>query len=152
MQSVSFVNLETMKRYETKSSFRREARIVVLQSLCESDLVDHDLMAVLWRRIEESDIPDAYHEFAYDLVMEVFENCFEVDNMIVAHAPSWPLNQMAVVDRNVLRMAITEIKWRKDIPNGVAVNEAVELAKIFGSETSPGFVNGVLGSLIGSRN
>ena len=139
-----------MERYRSKSSFRREARIVVLQSLCESDLVDHDLMTVLFRRIEESDIPDAYHEFAYDLVMEVFENCSEVDNMIMTHAPSWPLNQMAVVDRNVLRLAITEIKWSKDIPHGVAVNEAVELAKTFGSETSPGFVNGVLGSLIGS--
>ena len=84
--------------------------------------------------------------------MEVFENCAEVDNMIMAHAPSWPLNQMAVVDRNVLRMAITEIKCRKDIPHGVAVNEAVELAKIFGSETSSGFVNGLLASLIGSRS
>ena len=69
MQSVSFVNLETMERHESKPSFRREARIVVLQSLCESDLVDHDLMAVLWRRIEESDIPVAYLVFAYDLVM-----------------------------------------------------------------------------------
>ena len=133
-----------------KSSFRREARIVVLQSLCESDLVNHDLMTVLFRRIEESDIPDAYHEFAYDLVMEVFENCSEADNIIMSHAPSWPLHQMAVVDRNVLRLAITEIKWRKDIPHGVAVNEAVELAKTFGSEMSPGFVNGVLGSWIGS--
>jgi len=133
-----------------KSSFRREARIVVLQSLCESDLVNHDLMTVLFRRIEESDIPDAYHEFAYDLVMEVFENCSEVDNIIMSHAPSWPLHQMAVVDRNVLRLAITEIKWSKGIPHGVAVNEAVELAKTFGSEMSPRFVNGVLGSWIGS--
>ena len=141
-----------MERYGSKPSFRREARIVVLQSLCESDLVDHDLMAVLWRRIDESDLPDGYHEFAYGLVMEVFENCSEVDNMIMAHAPSWPLNQMAVVDKNVLRLAITEIKWRRDIPHGVTVNEAVELAKTFGSETSPGFVNGVLGSVIGSSN
>jgi N utilization substance protein B len=107
-------------------------------------------MTVLFRRIEESDIPDAYHEFAYDLVMEVFENCSEVDNIIMSHAPSWPLHQMAVVDRNVLRLAITEIKWSKGIPHGVAVNEAVELAKTFGSEMSPRFVNGVLGSWIGS--
>jgi N utilization substance protein B len=76
----------------------------------------------------------------------------EIDTMISALAPNWPIDQLASVDRNVLRVAIFEIISGVDTPPKVAVNEAVELAKTFGSESSPKFVNGVLGSVLAARN
>ena len=78
----------------------------------------------------------------------MLENLQQLDNMIITYAPSWPINQMPVVDRNLLRMAIGEIEWVSSTPNKVVVNEAVEIAKIFGSDRSPSFVNGVLGSFL----
>jgi N utilization substance protein B len=71
-----------------------------------------------------------------------------LDTVIHKYAPAWPVDQLSVVDRNVIRIALFELLFRKDTPRKAAVNEAVELAKVFGSESSARFVNGVLGSII----
>jgi N utilization substance protein B len=74
---------------------------------------------------------------------------FRVKPPIIAkYAPEWPVDQLAVIDRNILRMALYELQYNEDVPIKVAINEAVELAKIFGSDTSPRFVNGVLGAFM----
>ena len=86
--------------------------------------------------------------FAHNLVEGVLNNQTEIDTIISDFAPSWPITQMAIVDRNILRMAIYEMILGGDTPPKVAINEAVELAKVFGSDSSPRFVNGVLGSVM----
>jgi len=129
------------------ASSRRRSRVFVLQALYETDTVHHDISAILEDSLGNKDLLKSDREFALEVVQGVLANREELDNIIVAMAPSWPLKQMAVVDRNILRFAIYEMtKWRKS-PHKVAINEAVELAKRFGSENSQKFVNGVLGSV-----
>jgi N utilization substance protein B len=77
----------------------------------------------------------------------VTENREWLDGYIARYAPEWPVEQIAIIDRNILRIAIFEILARSDTPLKVAINEAVELAKTFGSDSAPRFVNGVLGTL-----
>ena len=127
---------------------RRRTRGVVLQILYEADAVRHDPLEVLRDKADEGALLPAAENFALALVEGVFANREELDKLITGFAPSWPINQMAIVDRNVLRMAIYEIMFGGDTPPKVAINEAVELAKVFGTESSPKFVNGVLGSLM----
>ena len=86
-------------------------------------------------------------EFAYKLLNGVLEYQKGMDSLISRYAPEWPLDQMAVIDRNVLRIAIFEFLVDTETPVKVAINEAVELAKIYGSDSSPRFINGVLGAL-----
>ncbi|MBT3363670.1 MAG: transcription antitermination factor NusB [Chloroflexi bacterium] len=126
---------------------RRKSRIIALQSLFEVDAVGHNPEPALDRLIEESSLPDESAAFTRQLVRDVLDNKDSIDVIIQKHAPAWPINQMAVVDRNILRIAICEIKVIGSVPIKVAINEAVELAKAFGSDTSPKFVNGVLGSV-----
>jgi N utilization substance protein B len=130
---------------------RREARLLVLQSLCEADSVRHDAGDVFARLIEESQIRENVRRFSSDLVSNVLVNRTELDSIITTYAKAWPLSQMALVDRNLLRMSIAEILWGSDAPHAAVINEAVELAKVFGSEGSPRFVNGVLGALLKSN-
>jgi N utilization substance protein B len=105
-------------------------------------------MEVLERQMEEQGHSRGAEDFARTLISGVLANSEEIDNIITAFAPNWPVNQMAIIDRNILRMAIYEIRIGDDTPPKVAVNEAVELAKVFGSDSSPKFVNGVLGSVM----
>ncbi len=86
-------------------------------------------------------------EFASLLVHGVIEHQDRIDSMIARFAPEWPLDQMAVIDRNVLRIAIYEFLVDGSTPVKVAINEAVELAKTYGSDSAPRFINGVLGTL-----
>lgn len=90
--------------------------------------------------------------FAMELVKGTVEHSQEIDGLIAKFAPAWPVEQIPVVDRNILRMAIFEMIFHKATPPKVVINEAVELAKTFGSESSPRFVNGVLGSLAGQHS
>ncbi len=85
--------------------------------------------------------------FAESIVEGVIENLDEIDKTIEKYAPEWPLDQITIVDRNVLRIGIFELKYNPDIPPKVAINEAIELAKGFGGESSGKFVNGVLGAI-----
>ena len=133
--------------YKSPISSRREARVLVLQALCEYDSVGHDAKEVLERAFNEYKSENNSHIFAGDIVANVLENFASMDTIISELAPEWPLMQIAIVDRNILRMAIAELVWCKDkVPEKAVLNEAVELAKRFGSESSPSFVNGVLGS------
>ncbi|HNY83797.1 MAG TPA: transcription antitermination factor NusB [Anaerolineaceae bacterium] len=128
---------------------RTLARVVALQTLYELDLTNHSLGITLEDRAMENDLEENQYEFAMALVRGVRENSQKLDELITAHAPEWPLDQVAVVDRNILRMALWELAIYKKTPLKVGINEAVELAKSFGTDSSPRFVNGVLGSLAG---
>ncbi len=86
-------------------------------------------------------------EFAYKLLNGVLEHQIGMDKLITRYAPEWPVEQMAVIDRNILRIAIFEFLVDDETPVKVAINEAVELAKLYGSDSAPRFINGVLGSL-----
>ena len=127
---------------------RRQARAVALQVLFELDMTQHDPEDVLGWALDESTLAPAGVAFTRRLVGGVRAHQQALDDRIRQLAPAWPLHQLAVVDRNLLRVATFEITIEKEISPKVAINEAVELAKLFGSESSPRFVNGVLGSVV----
>jgi N utilization substance protein B len=126
---------------------RRRARAVALQVLYELDSVGHDVESVLAHLLGGSGLSGEDADFARRLVGGVVENREQIDEHIRRFAPAWPLEQIPVVDRNILRLAIFEILLDNSVPVKVAINEAVELAKKFGSDSSSRFVNGVLGSV-----
>ena len=126
---------------------RRRARRLTLETLFEYDLANHDPIKVLRRRLEEQPLESSGVSFATKLINGVQEYQDRMDQLITRFAPEWPLEQMAVIDRNILRMAIFEFLIDQETPVKVAINEAVELAKIYGSDSAPRFINGVLGSL-----
>ena len=130
---------------------RRRTRAAVLQALYETDTARHDAAHALEDQMGFLDLDDSGRAFAHRIVDGVLANREEIDKIIAEFASAWPISQMAVVDRNILRIAVYEIMVGADTPPRVAVNEAVELAKRFGSETAPGFVNGVLGSVTAAR-
>jgi N utilization substance protein B len=127
---------------------RRQARSVALQSLFEIDSVGHNQEEVIRRRIDDEGLTDDGAQFAASLVHGVEEYRQQLDLIIGKYAPEWPVDQLAIVDRNILRMALYELQHVGDVPIKVAVNEAVELAKVFGSDTAPRFINGVLGAFL----
>ena len=95
---------------------------------------------------EDERLPGSVIEFARNLLTGVSKSRLGLDNVIIRYAPAWPVSQLPVVDRNILRIALFELIYTPGTPRKTAINEAVELAKIFGSESSARFVNGVLGS------
>ena len=126
---------------------RTRARSVALQALYEIDIAGHPPGAVLEERISEAELDDNLAGFARQIVSGVFPLTGQLDHFIAQHAPEWPLDQIAIIDRNILRIALWEIAVSDQTPIKVAINEAIELGKTFGSESTPRFVNGVLGSL-----
>ena len=126
---------------------RRRARIVALQALFEADNSNHEPMKSLQRIIESQRTGKAPAAFAAELVQAVIERRDEIDGRIAKVAPAWPVDQLSAVDRNILRLAISEMLGDNGTPVRAAINEAVELAKTFGSEKSSSFVNGVLGTI-----
>ncbi len=127
---------------------RRQAREIALQALYEMDCTDHSPDTALAHLIEEHHPSAQTIEFATTLVRGVRECRHQLDQIIAKHAPEWPVDQLAAVDRNILRIALYELHHVDDVPIKVAINEAVELAKTFGSDTAPRFVNGVLGAFM----
>ena len=136
------------RTHEKAFHSRRTTRVAALQTLCEVDSVDHTLDEVLAYARQSWSFSEPASRFLGRLVKGVLENIGEIDNIISEFAPSWPISQMAIVDRNLLRMGIYEISMGSETPPKVAINEAVEMAKAFGSESSPRFVNGVLGAVM----
>ena len=126
---------------------RRRARRVTLEALYEWDIADHLAGEALQHRLDDNPMASSGVEFASCLVQGVVEHQPEMDVLISRYAPEWPLDQMAVIDRNILRIAIYEFLMSDETPIKVAINEAVELAKIYGADSSPRFINGVLGTL-----
>jgi N utilization substance protein B len=125
---------------------RRQARIVAFQTLFEVDLVHHNPETVLCNRLEDTPLPEDGAAFARQLVAGVVSHRDRVDQLITMAAPQWPLQQMAKADVNILRLAVYELSTGT-VPLKVVINEAVELAKTYGGESSPRFVNGVLGTV-----
>jgi len=126
---------------------RTRARGVALQALYELDVTNHPVGTVLIERTASSELDDELVLFFRSIVLGVWPIRQELDSFISEHAPDWPLDQVAIIDRNILRIALWEFAVADDIPLKVAINEAVELAKTYGSDSAPRFVNGVLGSL-----
>jgi len=126
---------------------RRRARAAALQVLYEIDSTGHQPEAVLARCLEAVNFSEENRQFVRGLLHGVMLHRKEIDRYIERFAPAWPLGQMAVIDRNILRLAIFEILFDNIVSEKIAINEAVELAKRFGSGNSWKFVNGVLGSV-----
>lgn len=129
---------------------RHLARTIALQTLFQWDFHGKDpvrLPNILQRNLKEfaPDFADA--PFAHTICQGVADHGSDIDTLIVQYAPQWPLEQITMVDRNVLRIGIYELKYAPDIPPKVAINEAIELAKTFGGDSSGRFVNGVLGAI-----
>lgn len=127
---------------------RTRARALALQVLYETDLSAHLPGDVLKTRLEETTLPQDLAEFARGIIFGVLPIREHLDRVIAKYAPEWPLDQMAAIDRNILRMACWEFAISRETPVKVAINEAVELAKLYGSDSTARFVNGVLGTLV----
>ena len=135
------------------ASNRHLGRVIVLQSLYEYECrtlandPEVDLDVIIAKNIEPYEGTLGDTEFVYDLTHKVVENFDTLDKTLAPMAPEWPISAIAAIDRNVLRMGLYELSECQDtVPPKVAINEAVELAKAFGSESSSRFVNGVLGT------
>jgi N utilization substance protein B len=126
---------------------RHKARTIALQALYEVDAVARRPEAVTERLLAEAGLTEENNDFVRGLVKGTLKNREEIDRTIQKHAPAWPVDQIAIIDRNILRLAIFEILFDNKVPVNVAVSEAVELAKTFGSEKSSRFINGVLGTV-----
>lgn len=128
---------------------RHLSRTVAMQSLYEWDLNGSkgNLEEITKRNIANFAPGLDDPKFIYDLISGVKEHQAEIDAVIEKTAPEWPLDQITITDRNILRLGIYELQYSKEVPPKVAINEAVELGKTFGGESSGKFVNGVLGTL-----
>ena len=130
---------------------RRKARIIALRALYELDCTKHEPEEVLAHLTAEHEFPQETLSFSRELVQGVLQNKSELDALIGKFAPAFPPEQMSIIDRNVLRLAIFEILFDDKTPLKVAINEAIELAQEFGGDSSPRFINGVLGSITTQR-
>ncbi|MBT4722418.1 transcription antitermination factor NusB [Candidatus Falkowbacteria bacterium] len=131
-------------------SNRHLARTIAMQSLFEWDYKgkDTEMIDEIVKYCFGSFAPEyGDHSFSEKLVKGVMSNLRKIDAIITKYAPEWPIEQITTVDRNILRIGIYELKFDPDIPSKVAINEAIEIAKTFGGESSGKFVNGVLGSI-----
>ena len=126
---------------------RTRARSLALQVLYEADIAKHPPADIYKLRLEEMPLSDDLSDFARQIVFGVLPLTDTLDEYIAKYAPEWPLDQIAAIDRNILRMALWEFAVHHETPIKVAINEAVELAKHYGSDSAPRFVNGVLGAL-----
>jgi N utilization substance protein B len=126
---------------------RHKARMIALQALYEIDSVGRRAETAVERLLAEAGLSEANNELVRELVSGTIHHREEIDGNIHKFAPAWPVEQIAMVDRNILRLAIFEILFDNKVPVKVAVSEAVELAKTFGSDNSSRFVNGVLGAV-----
>lgn len=127
---------------------RTKARAIALQALYEYDLTGHPVGVILINRFQEDEQEAKSVKFTEEIVLGVYPFILKLDEIIAHYAPEWPLDQVASIDRNIIRIALWEFAVKKCTPIKVAINEAVELGKIYGSDSTPRFVNGVLGSLV----
>lgn len=131
---------------------RTKARFVALQVLYEIDMTGHPPGIVIEERLQDETLEHNLSDFVREIVQGVLPIAEKLDLVIAQHAPEWPMDQVAVIDRNILRIALWEFAVKECTPTKVAINEAVELAKLVGSDSTPRFVNGVLGSLSSRQN
>ena len=140
-----------MKQRQPRAG-RHPARRVALQTLFEIDFNRADPKETWERGAFRAGLTETAGAFAWQLIEGVLEHRKDLDEEIQQLAPEFPVSQMAAVDRNVLRIALYELRVLGDAPAAAILDEAVELAKLFGSEAAPKFVNGVLGTAVGGRN
>jgi transcription antitermination protein NusB len=132
---------------------RTKARCIALQVLYETDQIETHLPGeIIAQRLEETPLEKKLDKFVEQIVFGVLPIRDKLDEFIVVHAPEWPLDQVAIIDRNILRIALWEFAVYGKTPLKVAINEAIELAKEYGSDSAPRFVNGVLGSIATKEN
>jgi N utilization substance protein B len=131
---------------------RTKARSLALQVLYEFDITGHLPGTIFEYRVSEMDLDERLVEFSRSIIFGVIPLIQKLDSVISEHASEWPLDQVAIIDRNILRIALWEFAVSKSTPLKVAINEAVELSKVYGSDSTPRFVNGVLGSLAAHEN
>lgn len=127
--------------------YRRKAREYALQMLYQHD-VSHDFEHLLDGFWSSKDVPENVKEFTNNIVEGVIKNLSLIDGKINQSASNWSIDRMAVVDRNILRMATYELLFINDIPVKVTINEAIEIAKRYGGEDSSSFVNGILDRIL----
>jgi transcription antitermination protein NusB len=135
-------------------SNRHLARTLAMQTLYQWDFLDKhsDKVDGMIRYVREEFAPDFDdHDFVETTVLGVIEHVEEVDGELNKFATDWPVKTMTLIDRNILRIGVYELIYNEDIPSKVAINEAIEIAKAFGGETSGKFVNGVLGAIYKNR-
>lgn len=130
---------------------RHTSRTLAMQTLYEWDFNRYDAaqLTELYEHNREEFASEGFDDdgFAQSIIDGVIKNQKEIDSLIIEYAPEWPLEQITTVDRNILRMGIYELMFTPDIPSKVAIDEAIELAKTYGGESSGKFVNGVLGAI-----
>lgn len=131
---------------------RRLGRVIALQALFQIDAVGHDPAASVAAPAVEHNASAEARAFATHIVEGVLEHLGAIDALIQEAAPQWPLDQVAAVDRSVLRIAVYELRYAKGVPPKVAMNEAIDIAKEYGGESSGRFVNGVLGHIAAARH
>jgi len=130
---------------------RRKARGIALQLLYELDCTHHKTEEVLARLVYDESIDEETYDFVSSLVEGVQSHRRQLDSIIEEHAPAFPVDQMAPIDRTILRIALYELVFTSSVPVKVSINEAVELAKTFGGTGTPRLVNGVLGSVVAKQ-
>jgi N utilization substance protein B len=133
------------------AGIRRKARIAALQTLYELDCTKHKVEETSARLRAGETLTQEALSFSEELVEGVVQHKSELDALIKKFAPAFPIEQMSIIDRNILRLAISEILFSDKTPLKVAINEAIELAKGFGSDASPRLINGVLGAITAER-
>lgn len=126
---------------------RHLSRTIVIQALYEWDFRDKDDLEEIVQRGIDTFANEVDTDFVKKIAFGVAEKKSELDQLITKYAPEWPLEQIAVIDKTLLRAAVYELMFTEDAPPKVIINEAVELAKTFGSDNSAKFINGVLGSV-----
>jgi len=131
-------------------SNRHLARTVAMQTLYMWDFngrQDKNLKKIVQNNLKEFAPGFDDEGFSHGIVQGVIDNMDKIDEKIVQYAPDWPVEQITIVDRNILRIGIYEMLFNKEIPDKVAINEAIEIAKAYGGEASGKFINGVLGAI-----
>lgn len=127
---------------------RHLSRIIIMQTLYEWDFKSGKTQALeIAKRNIKNFIEDCDEKFIINNITGIIENVDKIDKIITDAAPEWPLDQIGVIDKTILRAAIYELMFDKEMPPKVVINESVELAKSYGSESSSKFINGVLGTL-----
>lgn len=127
---------------------RRKGREIALQILYQKEIINLPINEAIKNYKEHFNIKnEEILKFAEELVKGVTENIKFIDEIIKKYTPSWPLERLNLTDKNILRLAVYEMFFRPDIPEVVSIDEAIELAKIYGTDDSPSFINGVLDSI-----
>ncbi len=123
-----------------------------MQALYELDMTNHKVGDVISTSLSTSSLSEELKDFSQRIVSEIYPIRDTLDEIIEEHAPEWPVDQISSIDKNLIRIALWEFAIFCETPLKVAINESIELAKEYGSDSSPRFINGVLGSLASKEN